>query len=255
MPEYKGNAIYDYIMANNLDYFFCVENEWILLYGDEKSMPRLVVYASKVSDINSAFSIAEKNGGNKSYGIAKYLKLPFIIVRFMVKSVYVRVWQQDATWQVMTYDQLRDLFEYYGVVRPGTPKKKVNQYVSSPYHEWQRDNMGSITVTDFDLVKYRNARVEEIIELKRSHENIKTWLPYRRDYPNFALLINAIVLSGKHIPFTLFYNLLEDGPKGKRIDDISEIKVFDFEVPEKPINCHLIKYGLRGYYALADLLD
>lgn len=140
------------------------------------------------------------------------------------------------------------------MVQPGTPKKEVNQYVSSSYHEWQRECLGSITVTDFDLIKYRDNRVEEIIELKRSRENINTWLPKTQDYPNFALLINAIVLSRKKIPFTLFYNLLKDGPKGKRVEDISTIKVFDFEVPEKLIDRRNIKYNLRGY-TLTDLLD
>lgn len=241
MPEYKGNAIYDYIIDNKLDYFFCVENEWILLYGNRQSIPRLVTYVSKVDNINSDLSTKEKNSGNTSYSIARYLNLPFIFVRFMVNSVNVRVWQQGNDWQTMTYDQLRDLFENYGVVQPGTPKKEVNQYVSSPYHLWQRENLGSITVTDFDLVKYRNNRVEEIIELKRSKESLQEWEPKWKDFPNFALLINAIVQSRHIIPFTLFYNLLQAGPIGERIEDISTIKVFDFVVPNIPLNRRQIR--------------
>lgn len=70
MPEYKGNAIYDYIIANKLDYFFCVENEWILLYGNTQSIPRLVVYVSKVDDINSNFSTQEINSGKRRHTIS-----------------------------------------------------------------------------------------------------------------------------------------------------------------------------------------
>lgn len=256
MPEYNGNAIYDYIMENDLDYFFCVENEWILTYGNEQSIPRLVVYVSKVNDINSRLSAEENASINRSHGLANCLNLPFVCVRFMANSDEVLVWQSGATaWQRMTYDELRDLYEDYGVVRPETPKKRVNQYVSSPYHDWQRQNLGSITVSDFDLVRYRNGIVEEIIELKRSKKSLREWIPYTDDYPNFALLINAIICSGRNIPFTLYYNLMHDGLAGRRIEDMSQIKVFDFKIPGNHIGSQQVRYDYRGIYTLPDLLN
>ncbi len=256
MPVYNGNAIYDYIIENDLDYFFCVENEWILVYGNAQSIPRLVVYVSKVNDIYSSISADENVSINRSNSLANNLNLPFVCVRFMSNSDVVLVWESgDIDWQRLTYDQLRDLFENYGVVRPGTPRKRVNQYVSSPYHDWQRQNLGSITVSDFDLVKYRNGVVEEIIELKRSKKSLREWVPYTDDYPNFALLLNAIVCSRRDIPFTLYYNLMHDGPAGRRIEDISQIKVFDFEVPDNHISSNQVGYNYRGIYTLPVLLN
>ena len=256
MPEYNGNAIYDYIIDNDLDYFFCVENEWILVYGNVQSIPRLIVYVSKVSDINSSLSVDENTSINRSYNLANNLNLPFVCVRFMANSEVVLVWQSGTTaWQRMTYDQLRDLYEFYGVVSPGTPKKCVNQYVSSPYHDWQRQNLGSITVSDFDLIRYRDGEIEEIIELKRSKKRLQEWVPYTNDYPNFALLINAIVCSKRDISFILYYNLMQNGPAGRRIEDISQIKVFDFVVPDKQIRSHQVRYDYHGIYTLTDLLN
>lgn len=256
MPEYRGNAIYDYIAANNYDYFFCAENHWILVYGNAESIPKIIVFASKADDIWMPFSDAEKTAVNKSFGIAKYLRLPFICVRFMANSGVVLVWQPGAkSWVGMSYEQLRDLYEKYGAVQPGTAKKPVNQYVSSPYHDWQRQNLGRITVSDFDLIKYRNNRVEQIIELKRSRRSVAEWVPYTDDYPNFALLINTIVGSGKNIPFTLFYNFMKDGEIGNRAEDISKIKVFDFVIPNTTISRQQIRHNLRGIYTPQALFD
>ena len=254
MQEYRGNDIYKYILNNNYEYFFCVENNWILVYGNDQSVPKIIVYVSKVKNIEASFTDEEKSAINKSYIIAKYLKLPFICVRFMVKSTVVLVWRTDTrSWEKMSYDQLRDLYEKFGVVQPGTAKKPVNQYVSSPYHDWQRQNLGRITVSDFDLIKYRNNKVEQIIELKRSKKSLEQWTPYRDDYANFALLINTIVLSGKNILFTLYYNFMQDGIIGNRREDISRIKVYDFKVPNTLITSQQVHYNLRGTFEPQDL--
>ncbi len=259
MPEYNGNAIYDYIKENDLDYFFCIENEWILLYGNRQSTPHLVVYVSEINNIDSDLSAKEITSIDKSKCLANSLKLPFVCVRFKNNSNEVLVWQpdkKDNAWQRMTYDQLRDLYEEYGVVSPGTPRKAVNQYVSSSYQDWQRGNLGRITVSDFDLVRFRNGIVEEIIELKRAKYSLEKWSPFTNDYPNFALLINSIIGSGKKIPFTLYYNYMKDGAAGMRTDDISKIKAFDFVVPDRQINCQQIEYQCRPkFYDLPDLLN
>lgn len=256
MPEYSGNAIYDYIAANSLDYFYCIENRWILVYGNAQSIPKILVFASKVEDINSNFAPDEQTDINKANNIANYLNLPFICVRFMVNSMVVSVWQSSTkSWSRLSYDQLRDMYEQYGVVQPGTAKKAVNQYVSSPYHDWQRQNLGRITVSDFDLIKYRNNQVQQIIELKRSKLAIDQWKPFSADYPNFALLINTILGSGRKIPFTLFYNVMQDGAIGNRKEDISRIKVFDFEIPDRQIDIRNIRYNERGVFTPKSLLD
>ena len=47
---------------------------------------------------------------------------------------------------------------------------------------------------------------------------------------NFCLIINAIIASKKNIPFHLLYNRYEM-IDGNRIDDISKMSVFAFDVP------------------------
>ena len=173
----------------------------------------------------------------------------------MENSEVVRVWEEKVgQWRTLKYDQLRDIFESYGVVQPGTAKKRVNQYTSSPYHDWQRNNLGRITVSDFDLIKYQDNEVKEIVELKRSKITLDHWRPYTKDYPNFALIINTIVRSGKRIPFTLYYNLMKAGQKGTREEDISQIKVFNFLIPDHVISSSQVRYSFRGYYTLEQLL-
>lgn len=253
--EYAGNAIYEYIYDEDLDYYYSAEHTWMLVYGDAASIPKIFVFVTKVDDIRKRYSTEEMNDANRAFSIAQYLKLPFIYVRFMINSREVGVWRDSLRkWEMLTYDRLRDLYERYGVVQPGTARKEVNQYLSSPYHDWQRQNLGRITVSDLDLIKYRNGKVKEIIELKRSKQSLGSWKPYVDDYPNFALLINTIVGSGKQIPFTLYYNLMEDGQKGMRKEDITKIKVYDFDIPDRMISESQVTYQLRGCFKLEKLL-
>lgn len=254
--EYAGNAIYEYVNNNDLDYECSVENSWMLVYGNSVSVPKIFVLLSKVDDISKNCSDKEMIKKESSSFIASYLKLPFIFIRFMEKSERVGVWNGDEENQKnLTYNQLRDLYEKYGVVQPGTAKKNVNQYLSNPYHEWQRENLGSITVTDFDMIKFVDGKVEKIIELKRSKILLEKWNPFKEDYPNLALLINTIVASGKKIPLILYYNLMIDGPKGKRVEDISNIKVYDFIIPNSMISSNQVKYSCIGLHRLEDLFE
>lgn len=254
--EYTGNAIYEYIYNENLDYYFSAKDNWLLVYGNMYNIPKILVFVSKVTNINNDYSEEEKEKVNKSFSIARFLKLPFIFVRFMVDNKIVRIWEgQVGQWQDVTYNQLRNIYEKYGVVQSGIVQKSVNQYTSSSYHEWQRNHLGKITVSDFDLIKNNNGKVQEIIELKRSKVPLNIWKPYENDYSNFALLINTIVGSKEKIYFTLYYNLLKAGQKGMRLEDTSQIKVFDFNIPNYMISSNQVNYQFRGYYKLNQLLN
>lgn len=110
-------------------------------------------------------------------------------------------------------------------------------------------------MSDFDLIKYVDGEVKEIVELKRSKIPLDTWTPYTNDFPNFALLINTIVGSGKRIPFTLYYNLMRAGQKGMRVEDTSRIKVFDFVIPNTMISSNQVQYRFRKYSTLEELLS
>lgn len=243
MPNYNGNAIYDYVVKKNLGYCFSVENNWLLLYGNARSVPKILALVNKVDNIDiNNMSDNEKENVNLAYKIAVQLKLPFICVRFMANSNEVLVWHSAKRWEKRTYDQLRDLFEKYGVVEPGIARKPVNQYTSSPYHDWQRANLGDITVSDLDMVRYRENKIEKIVELKRSKVSIDKWTPFPKDSPNFALIINTIVNSNAEIPFLLYYNEMKEGEIGKRTEDISQIRVFRFKIPKDMIEQDQVEY-------------
>ncbi len=248
MLNYNGNAICDYVVSKGLNYFFSARNSWMLVYGDSNSIPKLLVYVRQVGDYNET-SLNEKKHEDMVQEFARTLKLPFIYVRFKLNCSIVMVrepWEKRC--KSISYDELRDIFEKYDVVSPGTPKKAVNQYTSSSYHVWQRETLGAITVSDFDLLRIKNHQIEEIIELKRSKYDIEKWTPFTNDYPNFALLINSIVNSGKRIPFTLYYNKMADGPEGGRVEDISRIKVFSFDIPDRMINRNQVKFEYKGIF-------
>lgn len=254
--EYSGNAIYDYVYRNDLDYIFSAEHEWLLVYGNSSSIPKVLAYICKVGNIRETQSQNEKKAANRAYRFSKMLGLPFICIRFRENDSSVAIWEGlYGPWSYITYDQLRGRFEAYGIVEPGTARKDVNQYLSSTYHDWQRSSLGKITVSDFDLIKINDKnKILEIVELKRSKLSLNDWKPYRNDFANFALIINTIVLSGKNIPFYLYYNVMKDGEVGKREEDTSSIMVFEFIIPEDFISADEVRYRKIGQKTLQDLL-
>lgn len=252
MPEYNDNAICDYVMQTNSDYYCSLKDNWLLLYGNSDGIPKLLVFVNKTENMSPA-SEEEKYNINLGCKIAHFLKLPFMCVRFMPHNEQLSVWE-SKTWKNLTYDRLRDLFEKYGVVEAGTAKKAVNQYLSSPYHDWQRNNLGRITVCDLDMIQYKENRIAKIVELKRSEKSLDVWKPYPADYPNFSLVINAIVHSGEEIPFFLYYNYSQKISAQERQDDISEIRVFQFEVPEQMIKHNELQYRDHGNHTIDEVL-
>lgn len=254
MPNYDGNAICERVIEKGLDYFYSAKDHWLLVYGDSQSIPKIMAFVYEVNDFNKA-SEEEKRNADMALQFAGQLRLPYIYVRFMNQSNTVRVWElSEQKWKTISYDELKDIFKKYGAVCPGQAKKPVNQYTSSRFQEWQKDNLGAITVSDFDMLKIKNNQIEEIIELKRSKIDIKSWKPFPQDFPNFALLINSIVNSGANIPFTLYYNEYADGKVGERIEDISQIKVFSFVIPDKMIDRNQVSYTERGTFPVDELL-
>ena len=176
MSYYTGNAIYNYINENNLDYFFCTKDSWTLIYGDADSNPKLLAFVSEVDDLSSVISILEINQAEYAKKIADNLSLPFIFIRFQKRSDKLIVILNGKK-GIINYQKLKDIFTKFGVSNSGTPSKPVNQYSSSPYHDWQRNNLGIITVSDLDLVKFVQDEVVEIIELKRSKISLARLYP------------------------------------------------------------------------------
>jgi hypothetical protein len=69
--EYTGNAIYDYVCEENLDYYYSAEHTWMLVYGNALSIPKILVFASNVTDINSNCSDEEMTEANRAFSMLK----------------------------------------------------------------------------------------------------------------------------------------------------------------------------------------
>lgn len=236
--KYEGNAITKYIIDNKLDdYFFSAKNSWLLLYGKKEGKvpePRLLAFVCEVND-DYGCTAEQKKSFYDAVIVSKELKLPLLAIRFKKNCNTVAVTEKGIPTRLITYPELKEKFqkEYNVIPEAEHGNKDINAYSSSSYHEWQRQALGGIVVTDLDLVKIdrHNETIEKIFELKRSFRPLYEWEPYKVDNLNFCLIINAIIASKKNIPFHLFYNRYIDDINGNRIDDISKMSVFAFDIP------------------------
>lgn len=235
--NYEGNGITQYIIDNKLDdYFFSAKNSWLLLYGKKEGQipePRLLAFVCEVND-GYGCTAEQKKSFYDAVIVSKELKLPLLAIRFKKNCNTVAVTEKGVPTRLITYPELKEKFqkEYNVIPEAEHGNKDINAYSSSSYHDWQRQALGGIVVTDLDLVKIdrHNETIEKIFELKRSKTFVNYWTPYPEDYMNFGLIINAIIASKKNIPFHLLYNRYEM-IDGSRIDDMSKISSFSFDVP------------------------
>lgn len=235
--NYEGNGITQYIVDNKLnDYFFSAKNSWLLLYGKKEGdvpVPRLLAFVCEVND-GYEYTAEQKKNLLDAIVISKELNLPLLAIRFKKNCNDVAVREKGVPTRLITYSELKEKFQkkYNVIPKAEHGNKDINAYSSSSYHDWQRQALGGIVVTDLDLVKIdrHNETIEKIFELKRSRTFINYWTPYPEDSMNFCLIINAIIASKKNIPFCLLYNRYEM-IDGNRIDDISKLSSFSFDVP------------------------
>jgi len=92
--NYTGNAIYDHISKKNLNFYYFVESNWTLIYGNSESVPKMLVFAQKVDDISKKCTALERKEAGKAYSISRELNLPFVYVRFMENSNHVSIWDE-----------------------------------------------------------------------------------------------------------------------------------------------------------------
>lgn len=237
---YESNAIYDLLQKEHLipPFFFAGPHIWHLVYGDAESLPiiLLLVTAGRATNLTVAPTPVEQRSLSVLSVLATRSDLPLFHLRFGfdIHEVYSVGWrpQSAGEFQIMPLDQLAETYSGLGLpVRRGTTAKAVNDKPSSAYHNWQRGTLGSnVTVTDIDLWKLdRNRTPLAAFELKRSYKQVEKWTPYRRDYPNFRLLSNA--LNAARIPFYIAYNRRTKSPWN---DDPSKIALFMVNFAKQP---------------------
>lgn len=262
MDIYTGNKIYDYIREKDLrNYYYSSLNDWALIYGDKNSMPKLMLFLSKVENPESRVDGEERTRLRFVMSISKFLKLPFIFIRYAEENPNVFVWEWDGQEiknlhpRIEPWSSLTSVFQSYDLLEDGGVNKPVNQYVSNSYHEWQRSNLGNITVSDLDLVKLDGNKIVEIIELKRSKIPLHKWEPYRKDFANFKLIRNTIILSNNIISFKLFYTHFSENEGFDRRENIDNIKVFKFNCDNQLLGNEDCTYCLIGNKNIEEIIN
>jgi len=235
---YKTNAVYGLLELEEVHPFVWVSgNAWMLVYGDQNASPRALVLA-----FGSSWSI-QKDVTRVAKKIAEKSGIPLLFVKFndtadsIDKVGFGKPGQQPRE---LTLDQLKDEFQKVGLpVKGGACGKSVNDATSSAYHNWQRSSLGSIKVTDIDLIRL-SAEGEpiEAIELKRSFSPLQTWNPYPVDYVNFNLLLAVCKLSSMRM--TIAYNVRQTKPVFN--DDASKFALFSYLAANSPL-----RIGQFGY--------
>lgn len=233
---YNTNAIYEYLEEHNVTGFlFARDSLWLLLYGDSKCTPKILIVVSATNSedyANLVFSSHEKDIFNVGEQLAKKAGLPFGIIRFCSDLKEIET-VQYINWSTrkhitISIDELRNFFEQYGIhTKNSKSAKPVNSKTSSAFHDWQRNTLGDeIVATDLDLLRVdKNGNPTDIYELKRAERPpFDEWKPFIRDYPNFKLISKFSEMVG--IDFYILFNRREKQPF---FDDISKLKLFTFD--------------------------
>jgi len=217
----------------------------MLVYGDQNTSPQALVLAfgSSWSTQKDVVGVAKK--------IAQKSGIPLLFVKFNDAAQFIdkvgfgKLGQKPCE---LNLDQLKDEFRKLGLpVKSGACGKGVNDATSSAYHNWQRSSLGSIKVTDIDLIRL-NSEGEpiEVIELKRSFSPLNQWNPYPVDYVNFNLLLT--VCSKSAMTLTIAYNVRQTKPVFN--DDASRFALFSYAASNSPVRIGEFNYSdfLAGRY-------
>lgn len=242
---YNDNAIYEKLRSYKSEKFIWVHgNAWLLIYGDQYSIPKLLAFVTTRS-----FRDEELYSKHKDIiSLFKNLDIPFINISFDDKTDdidYIRIQDNSLEkWEDISLQELKDIFRRFGVPVNNNPcHKAINDKKSSAYHNWQRENLGNITVSDIDLIRVHNNEIQEIIELKRSYYEFDRWKPFSDDYPNFNLTLNLCNKVG--IPkFTILYNMRKKNPFADIPDPVMLFNYFDIN-----------KYSNIGVFKFNDFYD
>lgn len=239
---YAGNGVYEYLTkCEKKDNFFWTSGTlWLLVYGDENFEPKVLTVASE-NKLGERTTVEEKNAVHAAQCIVKGTGVPINFIRFDPEKTMetIQYWEPGMKdIPEISSEGLKNILMLYGLkMNEVMVHKSINDKSSSPYHDWQRQNMGdSVVAADIDLVRHDKGKPLEIIELKRSYIDIDKWEPYQQDYKNFILI--SKLAKKRHIDFYIVYNRRIKKPF---FDDVSRLKIFEFDHRMQPY-CRLSGY-------------
>lgn len=240
MTYYTTNAIYNKLhQVGNHNFIWTSGNAWTLVYCDSAGHPKLIALVHGSSWIEQPTIIHAINF------LSLKSKIPLIRIQFndvdqQILSVDVIVNSLSGTYTSFTLEELKKHFSSMGLpVNNGICGKYLNDKISSSYHKWQRSALGSIKVSDIDLIRVdQSGNPTEILELKRSYIPLDKWTPYRDDFANFNALLKICLAC--QIKMYIAYNLRTKTPF---LDDPSNISLFSYQVQNTPKHIDIVTFN------------
>ena len=267
MERYKDNGLCDFLKErykNNEKSseikFFDTDKSLLVVASKRDSVPLCLIIDDRIKKGTDAgvLSDTEKYHGNECYKIAQQAKLPLFWVRYVDREIlhnndHVYLWHSNnkqGTFERIQLRQMIELFAEYGIeakLEDKTPQKRKNDSLSSAFHIWQRECLRIGIFADIDLIRMRDNKVVELIELKRSYIDFDKWNPYNADINNFAILSNFCNKLGNvdfhivfntqldKIPYGLearlrkYYRMIHKKDKGVYYDKIDRLKLYRIE--------------------------
>ncbi len=234
MSYYATNAVYKLLEAHrNEQFIWASGTAWILLYADNTAHVRAVAFVSGHSMGSTDSQIVDRLKAAETTAnlLAEIAQLPFAVIQFDNRAASID--RVELNGNSIELSALRDWFSKVGLpVNAGATQKPINSAESSAYHNWQRNNLGSIKVSDVDLIRIDAGAksVAELVELKRSFDPLEKWKPYPQDFDNFNVVANLANRIGAK--FTIAYN--QRVSKTEIGDDASRLSLFSYSKSNGP---------------------
>ena len=233
---YDGNELYRYLVEQNLTdrYFWVSGNMWTLLYSDSDGQPLLLCFVSRADreeDLDQPATVEEIQAFRRFSLLANRSGLPLVSLRFVegferpCETFRFKVYRAGTAAERVSSEELLARLKELGLpLQDEAAEKRVNDKVSSSFHQWQRTHMGSrVIATDLDLIRFSEGEIDTLYELKRSYLALDEWNPFRTDRVNYLAGANLARMLG--ISYRVVYNVRHTKPEF--YDDISQLKVYD----------------------------
>ncbi len=288
MERYKNNGFCEFLKEKYRGHedsseirFFDTDKSLLVIADKRNSDPLCLIIDDRVEKGKDLglLSKREKTYGNECFVIARQSGLPLFWIRYvdceiLTNEDFVYLWHSgkgNSTFELVRLKDMITVFSGYGIkaiLEKRTPQKRKNDSLSSAFHLWQRECLRIGIFTDLDLVRKQNGKVVEVIELKRSTQDFDEWSPYRKDYNNFAILLNFCHRLGGvdfHIVFNaqmanlpsgsdpgkfVYYRKIHKKKKGIYYDKIDRLKLY--RVERRGNDPHPV---LLGVIRIEDFLD
>jgi hypothetical protein len=153
--------------------------EWLLVYGDEKYIPKFTCHVKELNVMTSELV---------SKGINQLKLVDHIILTIKdLNQFEIKINTEPAI--TLNGDSLIELYMNKSLISQGRPTwKGINKSSSSHYHVLQQRMNLLGGVIDIDLMRINADRGNLFFELKRSYIEPEKWMPFRADLGGYKLL-------------------------------------------------------------------